>query len=171
MTTKFLLIYRGCFPRRFRARTLCQRTPGAALHSWALPVARVLAEQAALAALYILPVGSACSAEDSPSIPTVTVYYADLDLNKPEAVRTLYQRIVAAAQEVCALADSDVPSLESRERCAAEAVSRAVMTVGSSALIHYALAKSGAQSSTWVPAPQPADHFLAQIQSTNGESR
>ena len=61
MTTKFLLIYRGCFPRRFRARTLCRADTRGSAAQLALPVARVLAEQAALAALYILPVGSACS--------------------------------------------------------------------------------------------------------------
>jgi UrcA family protein len=146
LVTRSLMSCRCCCPPQFRARARRQGDPGTRLNNWSR-TARVLVGHTALAALSILPVGAARCADDPLSIPTVTVSYADLDLSKAEGVRTLYQRIVAAAQQVCASAERDAPAATSRERCAAEAVSRAVTRVGLLALTRYALAQSGVQSS------------------------
>jgi UrcA family protein len=154
LVTRSLMSCRCCCPPGFRARARRQGGAATRLNNWAR-TAKLLVGHTALAALSILPVGTARCADDPLSIPTVTVSYADLDLSKAEGVRTLYQRIVAAAQQVCASAERDASVATSRERCAAEAVSRAVTRVGLWALTRYALAQSGVQSSD--PGPRAAD--------------
>ena len=59
----------------------------------------------AVAALGVLATGSfavnARSVERAAEIPSVTVRYADLNLNTPAGVDALYARLRAAAREVC----------------------------------------------------------------------
>jgi UrcA family protein len=109
-------------------------------------LAGILVGAVALAVLCILPTGPAHCADEPTVIPTVTVSYADLNLSDAAGVRLLYQRIVAAAQRVCGpeVNNTDPNPVTPRERCIAEAVSRAVNNVGSPALTRYAAAKGGA---------------------------
>ncbi len=73
-------------------------------------------------------------ADDAP-IPARVVQYADLDLSKPAGVRTLYQRIAAAARQVCETSVGYDPHLLSREQvCIKESVARAVEDVNSAGL-------------------------------------
>ena len=59
----------------------------------------------AVAAFGVLATGSfavnAQSAEPAAEIPSVTVRYADLNLNTPAGVEVLYARLRAAARDVC----------------------------------------------------------------------
>jgi UrcA family protein len=64
-------------------------------------IARSALAVAALGALVSGSVGVAAETETRADLPSVTVRYADLDLNTPAGVETLYSRLRAAAREVC----------------------------------------------------------------------
>jgi UrcA family protein len=71
---------------------------------------KVIAKYApALAALGALTSGSfgvaAQTAERAAEIPSVTVRYADLNLNTPAGVEALYARLRAASRSVCNVGD------------------------------------------------------------------
>jgi UrcA family protein len=72
------------------------------------------------------------------------VSYADLNLNQPEGVATLYKRIHAAAANVCSPLDSRDMSLSSKvQPCIADATSRAIKSVNNPALTAYESARNG----------------------------
>lgn len=90
---------------------------------------------AAVAATVLLTVGPAMAdpavASDKQALQTA-VRYSDLDLASSEGAATLYRRIVAAAQRVCP--DSgvrDARSTQAIRECRAQAIQRAVDSVGS----------------------------------------
>ena len=84
--------------------------------------------------------------------PTVTVSYADLDLNKAAGVEQLYARLRRAARSVCG-GDADLRDLSavaSRDACVGAALSSAVAATHNarlSALAHIAPAGSGSPTS------------------------
>lgn len=85
----------------------------------------VLATCAAIGAL-----GSAHAADaDSPAL---TVRYSDLNLSTEQGSLVLYGRIVAAAQQVCAVDDiRDLRAFNAAKRCRAQAIANAVRDVNS----------------------------------------
>lgn len=58
-----------------------------------------------------------------------TVKFADLNLQTPEGAKTLYNRIRAAAKQVCDANDSDPILREAKPRCIDKAIDGAVRAV------------------------------------------
>jgi UrcA family protein len=88
------------------------------------------------AALRVADASAAVTAQDAAS---VTVGYYDLNLNNPQGVSSLYQRIRGAAREVCGSFEGR-EGLEQQVRlngCLAEAVANAVRAVHNDALSAY----------------------------------
>ena len=81
----------------------------------------------------------------APAEPAKTVTYADLNLNAPAGVATLYQRIKSAANEVCRMPQGTLQlRLEGELRaCKADATDRAVLQANIPALSALHLAKTG----------------------------
>jgi UrcA family protein len=80
-----------------------------------------------------LSCGAVCAAADSTHAPAVTVRYGDLDVSRPQNVAELYQRIVAAAYDVCKGSDFDHNLNESLRQpvvCVDEAIANAVKRLG-----------------------------------------
>lgn len=71
------------------------------------------------------------SASAEPSVKSQTVSYADLDLSKPAGVQTLYQRIKAAARNVCGPVDQYTYASSHRafRKCCETAIADAVAQV------------------------------------------
>jgi UrcA family protein len=68
-------------------------------------------------------------------LPKEKVSYADLDISKPAGAKTLYHRIVAAANRVCSLdARMYIPTQKGVRECTDTAIDKAVKDVGSPAL-------------------------------------
>jgi UrcA family protein len=80
------------------------------------------------------------AADASPGdVPSVTVYYGDLNLQKTEGVASLYRRIQRAADRVCARTNSrDLRQIQATRKCTDEAIDRAVVSVNMPALDRYA---------------------------------
>jgi UrcA family protein len=94
-------------------------------------------------------VGKGFAAQTSAAVPSVTVKFEDLNLNSAAGVKALYKRIHFAAQQVCALPESDI-NLEVRAlelRCSSEAESQAINKVHNNALSAYYAQKTGTQAS------------------------
>jgi UrcA family protein len=70
---------------------------------------------------------SAQGAERAPEVPSVTVPYADLNLNTPAGMEALYARLRAAAREVCHVREGRplVEAIESRT-CYRQALDAAI---------------------------------------------
>ena len=68
-------------------------------------------------------------------LPSERVSYADLDISKPAGAKTLYHRIVSAANRVCS-ANTYVylPTQKGVRECTDTAIDKAVKDVGSPAL-------------------------------------
>jgi UrcA family protein len=71
------------------------------------------------------------------------VSYADLNLDRPEAVAALYKRIHAAAVNVCSPIETTEVFLSSKQPCIADATSRAIKMVNNPALTAYDNARTG----------------------------
>jgi UrcA family protein len=68
-------------------------------------------------------------------LPSERVSYADLDLSKPAGAKTLYHRIVAAANRVCSVNQfMYIPTQKGLRDCTDHAIDKAVKDVGSPAL-------------------------------------
>jgi UrcA family protein len=68
-------------------------------------------------------------------LPSKRVSYADLDISKPAGAKVLYGRIVAAAQQVCALSGyRDLGTMQRVNGCVDRAINNAVKQVDSPAL-------------------------------------
>ncbi|HTX24432.1 MAG TPA: UrcA family protein [Steroidobacteraceae bacterium] len=92
---------------------------------------RARAAVAAVAGCLFVAAMGAASAAPSDSPPTVRVSYADLDLSTEQGVRTLYARIVTAADQVCPYATMDNLILYMKSRaCRKQAITEAVAHVG-----------------------------------------
>jgi UrcA family protein len=91
---------------------------------------------AALFAVGVTSFGSVAQATQSvAAAPSVTVRYADLDLNTPKGVETLYERLRAAAQEVCGRREARAVFYVAAARaCYDEALATAVSRVESEPL-------------------------------------
>ena len=76
---------------------------------------------------------TARAADDS--LPSRKVSYADLDISKPAGAKVLYNRIVAAAHQVCELKGyKDLDTMRRVDKCTDHAIDNAVKEVGSPAL-------------------------------------
>ena len=79
-----------------------------------------------------------------PSGPSITVKFADLNLQTPAGVEALYKRIHSAAQQVCdSGGDRNLTILSFDRKCAASAESAAVKQVHNQALSAYYQTKMG----------------------------
>jgi len=68
-------------------------------------------------------------------LPSERVSYADLDISKPAGAKTLYQRIVSAANRVCSADNYKyLPTRNGVRECTDTAIDKAVKDVGSPAL-------------------------------------
>jgi UrcA family protein len=76
-------------------------------------------------------------------VPRVTVYYGDLNLQRPAAVASLYRRIERAAKRVCARPNArDLGQVYAARKCTAEAIDRAVVGINMPTLAQYAAGAS-----------------------------
>ena len=72
------------------------------------------------------------------------VQYGDLNLANPQAVKRLYDRIVAAANEVCGWRDErSLAAFEHQRICTQQSITRAVAAVGNPALAVLHATKTG----------------------------
>jgi UrcA family protein len=91
----------------------------------------------------VAALSGAAVAADWSDVPTVTVSYADLNLDRPEGAATLYRRIRAGASYVCrSLESRDVDRELQWERCIHEATAKAVAKVDQPVLTAYYRAKN-----------------------------
>jgi UrcA family protein len=80
-----------------------------------------------------LGVAHAAPAQDGPQ---VVVSYSDLDLSSGDGVRELYQRISAAAREVCPYANArEIGQVALNRSCRNAAINRAIRDVHSPQLV------------------------------------
>jgi UrcA family protein len=87
-------------------------------------------------------VGTISAAESAADLPQVVVRIGDLNLGNSRGISTAYNRLLSAAQRVCAGADSaDYWVRESAIPCIIQAVSRAIDTIGVPQLNTYAQAQ------------------------------
>ncbi|HEX4375966.1 MAG TPA: UrcA family protein [Steroidobacteraceae bacterium] len=93
-----------------------------------------------LAALTLASFAAAAGAAPSADAPpSTTVRYADLNLQSPEGVATLYRRLTAAASQVCPLAYTpDLHTQELSKQCQRAAIERAVTAIGNPMLARVA---------------------------------
>jgi UrcA family protein len=98
----------------------------------------------ALAGLLAGPVGALAATTDRLDIlPSRTVKYGDLDLNRDAGVAALFSRIKTAAREVCQPVDVVFLNLvRQRYNCSQDAIARAVADVNSPLLTSYFLDKT-----------------------------
>ncbi|HKZ73327.1 MAG TPA: UrcA family protein [Steroidobacteraceae bacterium] len=93
---------------------------------------------------WIIGLGALCfavTALEAPANPadgeprSVTVGFADLNLNSPEGAQALYRRISSAARTVCGLNSNPLPAVRIAARqCYQEAIAGAVAKVDSQTL-------------------------------------
>jgi UrcA family protein len=88
----------------------------------------------ALLALIVCLLGITPAWSNTPDAPSVTVRYADLDLSSPAGANALYQRIEAAAKQVCRAGTDPIEQISQRG-CYRRAVGDAVRKVNSPLLI------------------------------------
>jgi len=73
---------------------------------------------------------SALQAEPAAELPTVTVRYADLNLNTPAGVEMLYARLRAASRSVCGVVDAHgLNDAQAAKSCYREVLEAAVENV------------------------------------------
>ncbi len=97
----------------------------------------------ALTASALAAFAAAAGATDRPATvgdaPSMTVRYADLNLQSPEGVATLYRRLAAAADQVCPTRYTrDLHAQALSQQCQHAAIERAVRTIDSPMLAHVA---------------------------------
>jgi UrcA family protein len=85
------------------------------------------------------------AAQSSTDVSSSEVVYRDLDLNTDKGAAKLYVRIVHAAQELCATAQSpaDIAAPTRFRSCVQDATARAVQQVNSDKLSELYARKSG----------------------------
>jgi UrcA family protein len=108
--------------------------------SFAMPPSRVMMTQTRARARFAVAAVAGClfaaavgvaGAAPSDSPPTVRVSYGDLDLTTAQGVHALYGRIVAAAEQVCPVAQMQNLTLYWKSRaCQKRAIAEAVERVG-----------------------------------------
>ncbi|MGN6453488.1 MAG: UrcA family protein [Steroidobacteraceae bacterium] len=91
-----------------------------------------------LAAVCMASVCALASAGSPAQSPQRTVRFADLDINHPAGAAVLYQRIRAAAREVCRpTSERDLAVAELTRSCVQDAIARAVTEVNAPKLSQY----------------------------------
>ena len=76
------------------------------------------------------------AAAERPTVRTATVHAADIDMTSEHDVRVLYERILYAAQAICAATDTfDTMSVVRRRQCVRSAVREAVDEAGTPLLM------------------------------------
>jgi UrcA family protein len=87
--------------------------------------------------------GATMAADWSGDVPTVTVSYADLNLDRPEGAAVLYRRIKVAGKDVCSFLESRNPHMVLLwEQCMHKAIADAVAKVDKPVLTAYYRAKN-----------------------------
>jgi UrcA family protein len=82
---------------------------------------------------------------DTNDVPRVTVYYGDLNLQRPASVASLYRRIERAAKRVCARPNAiELRQVYAARKCTEEAIDRAVISINMPTLAQYAGASASA---------------------------
>ena len=82
--------------------------------------------------------GQPAVAEES-GVPTVKVYYGDLNLQRPASIVSLYRRIERAAERVCIRNNSRaVQQAHSARACTDQAIDRAIVSINMPALAKHA---------------------------------
>jgi len=91
-------------------------------------IVRLAPAVAALGILTSVSFGvSALQAEQAVELPTVTVRYADLNLNTPAGVEVLYARLRAASRSVCRVGDAQgLNDKLAEQRCYRDVLAAAV---------------------------------------------
>lgn len=85
---------------------------------------------------------------DKRAVPSVTVFYGDLNLQRPASIASLYHRIKRAAERVCARPNGrDLAQAYAANKCTEEAIERAVGSSNMPSLAQYARTKAGASAS------------------------
>lgn len=65
------------------------------------------------------------------SAPAITIHYSDLDLARPSGVQALYQRVSAAARQVCGPENiRDLTRYAASQKCFDQAMNQAVADIG-----------------------------------------
>jgi len=141
-----------CAQRLKEAHAAC--APGTSRYRGVLPRALEVLAVSAFALLSALSHGRAAAADTPPS---EHVRYADLDLNRPAGIETLYRRLSQAARNVCeSYSSSHTPDMQwQRRRCVALAMANAVKDVGNPALTARFLdanrARVAGSAAAWSP--------------------
>lgn len=88
--------------------------------------------------------------QERTDVPSVKVYYGDLNLQRDEAVASLYRRIQRAAERVCERPNERaVQQIYATRKCAETAIERAVVSINMPALSKYAArTKASASAAT-----------------------
>ena len=87
--------------------------------------------------------GAAVAADWSGDAPTVTVSYADLNLDKPAGAAALYRRIKVGAKDVCSFLEGRDPhTVMLWDQCMHKAIADAVAKVDRPVLTAYYRAKN-----------------------------
>jgi UrcA family protein len=88
-----------------------------------------------VAALGALSAATGVAAAAADEVATKRVRFADLDISQPAGAKVLYQRIQAAAQQVCQIPyRGDLTAITVERRCIDKAIDDAVRTVNAAAL-------------------------------------
>jgi UrcA family protein len=141
-----------CAQRLKEAQAAC--TAGTSRHRGVLPRRLDILAVSAFALLSALSHGRAAAADTPPS---EQVRYADLDLNRPAGIETLYRRLSQSARNVCeSYTSSRTRDMQwQRRRCVALAMANAVKDVGNPALTARFLGASRAgaagSATAWSP--------------------
>ena len=101
--------------------------------------------------------GALSTAAESDAVPHALVKYGDLDLSNPQGARALYNRIAAAAGEVCKSYTIDSRNLTTQMQvraCVHKAIAEAVIKVGRPELAAIYGAKTGRPVSTLMAVAQ-----------------
>jgi len=107
----------------------------------------VLAAAVAAAGMMSYVVGATAATSDGEPLKEV-VAYRDLNLNRPEGISALYQRVSNAAAQVChPLQSRELSKMKPWKDCVHGAISRAVTQINVPALTAYADARAGHGSS------------------------
>jgi UrcA family protein len=92
-----------------------------------------------------LTVGAASAATVDSNVPTVVVHYTSESLATDSGVKTLYRRLVHAAEQVCPQSDGTLFVSSAARACRQEAIARAVEQVNNPhlAALHATSSKNG----------------------------
>ena len=100
----------------------------------------------AIAAAALLTISAAVSASNAPIEQSAAVRFGDLNLDRQADVATLYQRIGAAADQLCRTRVGLYDTLYRYQGCMAESVRSAVGRVNRAALTDYYRQQEGTET-------------------------